>query len=131
MSPKFIRFLLVGGLSTGLQYAVLAIGVVVFGMAAVPASSVGFALSALLNYLLNRRFTFQSARAHREALPRFAVTAFMGLAWNALLLALFVRAGLPVWLAQVLATGVVLGWNFFVNARWAFNPPNVTPSTND
>lgn len=130
MSHKFVRFLVIGGVATALHYAVFALCVFGFGMAPVPASSTGFLLSALLNYFLNRRYTFQSNRAHRQALPRFAITALMGLLWNALLLAFFVRLGLFVWLAQVITTIAVLGWNFLVNARWAFNQ-RATPATND
>lgn len=130
MSHKFGRFLVIGGIATALHYAVFAVCVYGFDMAPVPASSTGFLLSALVNYFLNKRYTFQSDRAHRQALPRFAVTALMGLLWNAVLLALFVQIGMMVWLAQVITTIAVLGWNFIVNARWAFNQ-RAAPATND
>ena len=130
MSHKFFRFLVIGGIATVLHYAVFAICVFGFGMAPVPASSTGFLWSALVNYFLNKRYTFQSDRAHRQALPRFAVTALMGLLWNASLLALFVQMGMLVWLAQVITTVAVLGWNFLVNSRWAFHQ-RAAPAIND
>ena len=45
------------------------------GMGAVAASTLGAIAGALVNYSLNHRFTFASDKAHRQALPRFAVVA--------------------------------------------------------
>src|SRR5438128_7750584 len=86
---QFIRFAIVGGVATAIQYAIL-IALVQGALAgAVAASSVGFAVSGIVNYALNRSITFRSSQAHAEALPKFAIVAVLGLAVNASLLWLF------------------------------------------
>ena len=67
-----LRFLLVGGTATAMQYAVLVALVRWAGVGPTLASCIGFVLSAVLNYALNRRFTFRSQARHAQALPRFA-----------------------------------------------------------
>ncbi|MCL2523962.1 MAG: GtrA family protein [Betaproteobacteria bacterium] len=121
LARQLFRFLIVGGIATAVQYALL-IALVNVGVPPVPASSIGFVLSAALNYALNRRFTFASARSHREAAPRFAITALAGLAINGALMWLFTTlAGLHYLIAQVGATISTLAWNFAVNRWWTFS----------
>ncbi len=120
---QLFRFLIVGGIATAVHYALL-MALVYAGVAPVPASSAGFVLGAIVNYMLNRHFTFASARRHREAVPRFAATALAGLAINGTLMWLFTAAGVPHYLiAQVGATIGTLVWNFIVNRLWTFSPP--------
>ena len=116
-------FVVVGGFATGLQYAIMAL---LMGLAAVPAltaSNIGFAISAVANYLLNARLTFRSERSHAATLPRFAITAALGLAINSLLLSLLIAAGLHPAPAQILTTAGVLIWNYTLNALWTFKKP--------
>jgi putative flippase GtrA len=118
---QFIRFTIIGGFATLIQYAVLIALVQGGGINAVTASSVGFVLSAVVNYALNRRITFRSDQPHAKASPRFATVAVGGLAVNAGLIWLFhVAAGLHYLLAQVLATIGTLLWNFALNRAWTF-----------
>ncbi|MBN2885132.1 MAG: GtrA family protein [Chromatiaceae bacterium] len=124
VAEQLLRFGLVGALATALHYVLLIALVQLAGWSALAASSLGFSLSALLNYALNRRFTFRSRRAHGEALPRFALVAASGLALNALLLAALIEVGAHYLIAQVLATALVLLWNFSLNHRWSFREPS-------
>ena len=116
-------FLLVGGFATGLQYAIMALLMALAGMPALTASNIGFGISAVANYLLNARLTFRSERSHASTLPRFAITAALGLAINSLLLSLLIAAGLHPAPAQVLTTAGVLIWNYTLNALWTFKKP--------
>lgn len=117
---RFVRFCLVGGVATAIQYALLILLVRGFGMAPTPASSIGFVISAGANYLLNYRFTFQSDRPHGPAAAKFGLLAGTGLVINAAIMRLLVGAGLHYLIAQVCATGVVLFWNFIGNSVWTF-----------
>ena len=128
---QFARFSAVGGIATGIQYAVLVL-LVQTGIAdAVSASSAGFVLSALANYALNRRFTFRSLQPHADALPRFVLVATAGLVINAALVWCFhVAVALHYLAAQVLATLGTLVWNFALNRAWTFpvsSAPRHTP----
>lgn len=121
LKAQFVKFATVGALATLIQYAVLAASVELLRWSPVVGSSIGFVVSAVCNYLINRRFTFQSRRRHVEAGPRFALVAFVGLWINAA----GVWIGVDVVeihyiLAQVAATLVALGWTFFANRYWTF-----------
>ena len=123
---QLIRFLLVGGFATALQYLIL-ITLVQAGMAGpVVASSIGFTLSALANYALNKRFTFASPHRHRVALPRFAAVALSGLTINGAMVWLLADvAALHYVIAQIGATACTLAWNFALNRLWTFRAPAV------
>ena len=120
-SAQFLRFLLVGLFSTGLQYAVLIILVHVGIENVVLASSIGFGLSAIANYTLNRKYTFQAAVAHTRAFPKFAMVAATGLVINACLMWIgHSIVGMHYLLAQFCSTLGTLFWNFILNRNWTF-----------
>lgn len=119
--PQFGRFLLVGALCTGLQYLILAAGVELAGIAAVPASAAGFAASSVLAYVLSHRFTFTSRSPHHLAAPRFVLVMVVGLALNALFMqCLHGYLGWHYLPAQVLTTLLTMLWNFWGHRRWSF-----------
>lgn len=119
---QFLRFAVIGGIATAIQYVILIVLVQAGVAGAVAASSIGFVLSALANYALNRSFTFNSTKAHAEALPKFAMVAVLGLGINTGLIWLFhAFVGLHYLPAQVLATCGTLLWNFTLNRIWTFS----------
>ena len=126
---RFIRFAAVGGVATAIQYALLILLVRGFGMAPTLASSIGFVLSAVVNYLLNYRFTFQSDRPHGSAAAKFGLLAGTGLLINAASMHLMIGAGVQYLIAQVCATGSVLFWNFIGNSFWTFGVGTVGERT--
>src|SRR4051794_23214746 len=69
--PQAGRFLAAGAVATSAHYAVLA-GLLAAGLLPpVPASCLGYALAAALNYWMRRRLVFRSRRPHRRALPAY------------------------------------------------------------
>jgi len=132
LKTQFVKFALVGGVATALHYAILVALVEGLRWPPVAATSVGFAVSALGNYLLNRRFTFRSRRRHVEAAPRFAVVAVVGFFINAGVVWLaFDAAGLHYLVAQVVATLATLGWTFVGNRHWTFGHAAPSPPPPD
>lgn len=118
---EFGSFLVVGAVATAVQYAVLVLLVRGFSVNPVVASTLGYCLSALLNYDLNHRVTFRSAVPYLRGLRRFAAISTLGLLLNAALMAVLVEsAKLHYIVAQVAATVTVLLWNFFANRRWTY-----------
>ena len=118
---QFGRFLLVGGFSTVLQYLILVLLVRVAGTDPVVASSAGYVLSAMANYDLNYRLTFRSRVRYFGGMFRFALVAATGLVLNGLVMAAGTKLfGIHYLIAQVVATVIVLFWNFFANRRWTF-----------
>ena len=118
---RLMSFIGVGALATAVQYAVLVLSVEILGLKPFLASSIGFAISAVLNYWLNYHFTFRSQNSHVGSATRFALVALTGLVLNAVAMVLLSHVpGLPYVAAQIIATGVVLAWNFFGNSLWTF-----------
>jgi putative flippase GtrA len=117
---SLLRFLLVGGAATALQYLIMAALIHGVAMEAVLASGIGFVLSAVFNYWANARFTFRTGGGHRQSLPRFIVTLGAGCAINVVVLYVLTRLGVSLVLSQLLTTGVVLIWNYTINAVWTF-----------
>lgn len=117
---SLVVFVLVGGFATAVQYVLMALFIWLLEWPLVYASGAGFAISAIVNYFLNARLTFRSKERHRRTLPRFVVTAGLGLALNSVCLAFLSGQGLPVVPAQILTTLVVLLWNYTLSALWTF-----------
>ncbi|MDX1268613.1 MAG: GtrA family protein [Oceanisphaera sp.] len=118
---RFVRFAGVGVIGTGVHYLVLIILVQGFGLGAVMSTNVGALAGALVNYVLNYHYTFQSAKPHHEALSKFMVVAAIAVVLNGLIMyGLTTMLGLYYLLAQVITTGLVLLWTFFANHHWSF-----------
>ena len=127
---RFFKFALVGAVATAVQYLILIVVVSLWGLPAPTASTLGFVASAGLNYWLNYRFTFRQAvqpaaaprpaMAHGPAVAKFAVLASVGLLINVALMKGLTGAGWYYVAAQLLATAVVLVWNFLGNSLWTF-----------
>jgi putative flippase GtrA len=118
---KLTSFGLVGVIGTAAHYVTLVFLVEVIGVAPVGATSVGFAVGALVNYVLNYRFTFQSSKPHLTAGSKFFLIALA----TGLLNAFLVRTGVDVLgfnylLVQVVATLFVFLANFLLNNIWTF-----------
>lgn len=121
MLRKFTTFVCVGGIATAFQYVILFLLVELGSFSPVLSSTIGFMLSCILNYSLNYRYTFRSDKKHSEAFSRFMIVASIGLSLNAAVMYFFVNvAGFVYILSQVLATIVVLMWNFLANSLWSF-----------
>ena len=121
LAEQFSTFTLVGVVGTIVHYLVMAVMIEAYALPPVPSSATGFLTSAVVSYLLNYKITFSSRIRHRLALPRFLVVGTIGLALNTLLVgALSGPANLHWLIAQVVATLVVLCWNFGANRVWTF-----------
>ena len=119
---QFLRFTGVGAIGTTGHYITLVLLVEVMGIDAVPASLTGFVVGALINYHLNRTYTFRSDVSHRIALPKFFTIAAAGALLNTLIMSLAInQLNLHYFLSQIMATGIVLIWGFLGNRLWTFN----------
>ena len=119
--PKFSRFVVIGGLCTGVQWLVLIVLTEMAKIHPTGASTIGYVLSAFINYRLNYSFTFSSTASHRQALPRFSLIMIIGLGLNAAVTFVGTTVcGVHYLIAQGVATSLTLLWNFWANHRWSF-----------
>jgi putative flippase GtrA len=108
----FLRFATVGAVATAAHYAVMIALVQFGGVDPVVATVCGFAVGAVVSYTLNRRYTFAVRPAYMRGFLKFAIVIGIGAVLNAGIVAFFIRLGLHYMIAQVIATLVVLIWNF-------------------
>jgi putative flippase GtrA len=118
---QFSVFSMMGALGTACHYLVLVGCVQLANLGPTTAATIGYCTGAVVNYVLNRRVTFRSTRAHAVAGPRYVTIVLLGLAVNTAVMAvLTTRFGLHYLFSQVLSTGLVLMMNFVVSKFWVF-----------
>lgn len=119
---KFIKFGLVGASGVVVDFGVTSLLRDVLHLNQYVANSTGFACAVISNYLLNRVWTFRSKNPGVAAeFGRFALVAVVGLALNnAMIYLLNELWHLPFYPAKLVATGVVMVWNFLANYFFTF-----------
>ncbi|MDX1613455.1 MAG: GtrA family protein [Candidatus Promineifilaceae bacterium] len=149
-AERFAKFVLVGTLGFVIDFGTLTLLVELvklpemvtrstpypFTVGLVLANSISFSLAVTSNFTLNRYWTYPESRSKRKRvqLPQFALVSVLGLLLNNLILALsvapferlLVLISAPSVIdgyvpAKMLATIVVLFWNFFVNRYWTYS----------
>jgi len=127
---ELVRFSIVGGGS------VIAYIVAIFFLHKIldllVASVVAYCLSMIVNYFLQKIWTFRSDRSHFQTGPRYLVIHLAGIAINTLTLALLVETFLIRFaLAQLIAFGLIATWSYFLQKFWAFTPKVETQILNE
>ncbi len=98
------RFIAVGAANTVVGYGATLVSYYMLGFGHIAANTAGYLIGGVFSYFAHRSFTFKSQRAHRVALPLFAVTVLGCFLFNlAVLQAGISFLSLPVAIAQALA----------------------------
>ena len=86
------------------------------------ANSTGLACAVVSNYILNRIWTFHSADPNVGIqFAKFAVVALIGLGMNnAIIYFLNEKKGVRFYMSKLIATGIVMLWNFGANLMFTF-----------
>lgn len=149
-AERFTKFLFVGTWGFIVDFGTLTLLVEVFELprlvaentqfsataGLILANTISFTLAVISNFTLNRYWTYPESRSKRKRvqLPQFGLVSVIGLLINNVILVLTTPVfdqlllQTPVSLviggympAKVLATIVVLFWNFFVNRYWTYS----------
>lgn len=130
---RFAHFVAVGLTGTLLDFGVLILLKEVLGVPLLMANVLSYTAGIVNNFILNRLWTFSDARGKRlwTQFGQFAAVSAIGLLINtgivllltAPLSALFsqAHANYGYLAAKLIATLVVLLWNFFLNRYWTFS----------
>lgn len=85
------------------------------------ANATGFTLAVINNYIINRRWTFESEKHWLPEFSLFVVFSLCGLLINHLLLTyLHGNKKVAFYIAKSIAIGVVFFWNFVTNFFFNF-----------
>ncbi|MDO8367677.1 MAG: GtrA family protein [Saprospiraceae bacterium] len=119
---KFIKFGIVGVSGVVVDFGVTWLLKEQFRLNKYIANSTGFGCAVLSNYVLNRIWTFHSADPHVGVqFAKFTMVALIGLGINnAIIFLLTERRGVKFYPAKLIATGVVMLWNFGANVLFTF-----------
>lgn len=118
---QFLAFTGVGAVGTAGHYLTLILLVEALGQDPVLSTSLGFVVGALINYILNYKYTFSSSHPHGRTLFRFLVVALIGALVNSGIMYLGTSLlSINYLLTQIFATGLVLMQNFVLNKFWTF-----------
>ena len=129
---EILKFVFTGGVCFLIEYAALIVLKEWLHLSAVAATPIAFLVSVVFNYLLCVKWVFDgAAEGNRKAQIGFIITSLMGLALNwlimwaltaifgedAVLLTIFGIDVKVYMLNKVIATGLVMVWNYFTK-RW-------------
>ncbi len=134
-AERFLKFLVVGTVGFVVDFGTLALLKEVVGLPTVIANTISFSAAVVSNFTLNRYWTYPDSRSKPIAsqISQFTVVSLIGLAINNTILVvlegpmdtLLTRAAITVVRgyipAKMVATVVVLFWNFFVNRYWTYS----------
>jgi putative flippase GtrA len=126
---RFSRFLTVGAIGTILDFSLLT-ALKLAGFPTILANTFSFTAGLVNNFTWNRLWTFRDnlrSDWHTQ-FAQYALVSLVGLALNDLIVVLLedilgAILNQPAWgylPAKVVATGVVVFWNYFANRTWTF-----------
>jgi putative flippase GtrA len=120
-TSRLLRYGVAGGLSMFTHVGTLTLLVEAVGMRPVWASSIGFALSVLVSYSLQKWWVFASGSRHRSAIPKFLVATCVALLLNAAVIAIGTDVLHVHYVAvQVVALVLIPVSNYLINSLWTF-----------
>jgi putative flippase GtrA len=123
LASQFLRYLVVGGFAFLVDFGTLALLTSVFGWHYLQSAAVALTLGTLINYALSVRWVFdvRAVKNHRLEFAVFALVGVCGLVINHFVLwALTDGLDRHYLESKLVATGVVLLWNFGARKRLLF-----------
>ena len=91
------------------------------GVRPTAATALGALFGALINYLLQYHYAFQSSHPHGATLARYTVACVVGWSANLLLFSLLLWWSNQVLISQLCTTALVAFLNYFVYRRMVFH----------
>ncbi len=120
---KFVKFGLVGFSGVFVDFGITGLCREIIGLNQYVANSTGFLAAVVSNYTLNRVWTFRSRDPGVAAqFSKFLVASLIGLGLNnGIIYVLHEQAEVLFYVAKLIATALVMLWNFWANYTFTFN----------
>jgi dolichol-phosphate mannosyltransferase len=121
---QFIRFCIVGAICAVLNFSIYYSLTEWLGVWYVMSGAVAFIITAIINFIANKFWTFQNNKRGKEILNqvgKFAIVMISGVIINSSILYFITEFfGIDYRLSWVVATGIVTFWNYVLNRFWTF-----------
>jgi len=124
---QLAKFVIVGGINTGIDFAVLNIEMILTGITSGPGmlvlNSISFSVATTNSYFMNKRWTFEDKDAEKSGVKfsQFLAVSIVGIIINGGIVYLITSFTNPLFglspqlwanVAKLFATGISLIWNF-------------------
>jgi putative flippase GtrA len=124
---RMAKYALVGGMNTGVDFAIFCLLVYSAGMVTIWAQLLSYGAGLINSYLLNRRWTFQVKREHKAG----EIIRFLGVNLLSFAAATAMLLGLEQWgigsvAAKAVSIAVSLAVNYAGYRIWVFRQPAVS-----
>ncbi len=116
------KFIIGGGSATLLHYLTMAL-LIFIGMKPLYATTIGAFFGAVLNYILQYHYTFESDKSHLYAILSYVVSVSFGFIANTLLFALLYESvQINLIFSQLITTAIITVLNYILYKYIVFKP---------
>ncbi|MDR7083047.1 putative flippase GtrA [Arthrobacter ginsengisoli] len=115
-----VRYLIVGGLSFAVDFGLLVLLREVFHWDVGIASATAFLTSLVFNFLVQRKFSFESAHRTHVSMIRYGVLVVANTLATVLIVQLLTPTILGYMGGKVVSTAAMTVWNYFLYKHWVF-----------
>ncbi|HOY46497.1 MAG TPA: GtrA family protein [Candidatus Dojkabacteria bacterium] len=123
LTRNFIRYLIIGFTTFGMQIGLLYLFTQLLGLEKVMGNVFSTLLSVVFNFIMSNYWTFKAGSgAKKKKLGRYLVLfTFNYLFDTALAFPLLVNSfNVNQYIAKIVITGMIVAWNFFLYKLWVF-----------
>lgn len=126
MIKKIFRYSTFGTIATFIDFVALIIQIEILGLNIYFALILSFLLAASVNHVLNRHYTFRTTQSNiRIEYLKFITVSACGVFIN--IFTVFIlsdKLETHYLFAKIIATCIVMFWNFLLNYHWTFKIKN-------
>ncbi len=116
------KFIIGGGSATLLHYSTMAL-LIFIGIKPLYATTIGAFFGAVLNYILQYHYTFESDKSHLHAIISYSISVSFGFFANSLLFALlYDKIQINLIVSQLITTAIITIFNYIIYKHIVFKP---------
>ena len=115
-----VRYLIVGGLSFAVDFGLLVLLREVFHWDVGVASATAFLTSLVFNFLVQRKFSFESAHRTHVSMIRYGLLVVANTLATVLIVQWLTPTVLGYMGGKVISTAAMTVWNYFLYQHWVF-----------
>lgn len=119
LSPKFMRYIITGFTSLGVDYGSFVASYYLLGIPLKVSVFIGLALGFIVNFSMNKFWTFKASGDNSHHNPLIQLCLYSGLfvfnySFTYFLIKFLQQQGVPPGFGKLFAVGFVTIWNYFV-----------------